>query len=83
MRVSASVVPKDDYRTSSFRLEASGEFLEFIPEEESSEPENPPKDNMDDYTLLLSSIESEENVKVATNNPFKRYFILIIGKSWS
>ncbi|KAG5145142.1 hypothetical protein JHK84_030685 [Glycine max] len=74
MRVSASVVPKDDYRTSSFRLEASGEFLEFIPEEESSEPENPPKDNMDDYTLLLSSIESEENVKLPISAKIKQQF---------
>uniref|UniRef100_I1J8A1 Protein PIN-LIKES 3 n=1 Tax=Glycine max TaxID=3847 RepID=I1J8A1_SOYBN len=71
MRVSASVVPKDAYRTSSFRLEASGEFLEFLPEEESSEPENPSKDNMDDYTLLLSSIESEENVKLPVSAKIK------------
>ena len=74
MRVSASVVPKDAYRTSSFRLEASGEFLEFLPEEESSEPENPSKDNMDDYTLLLSSIESEENVKLPISAKIKQQF---------
>ncbi|XP_014617064.1 protein PIN-LIKES 3-like [Glycine max] len=71
MRVSTSVVPKDDYRTNSFRLEASEEFLEFLPEEESSEPENPPKDNMMYYTLLLSSIESEENVKLPISAKIK------------
>lgn len=79
MRVSASIVPEKSYRTSSFKLEASGEILELPPEEESKA-----KDNMSDsYSLLLSSIESEQNVKVATNNPFKRYFILIKEKSWS
>ncbi|CAJ1930728.1 unnamed protein product [Sphenostylis stenocarpa] len=72
MRVSSSIVPTEEYRTSSFRLEASGEILDYLPEEESSDPKNPAEDSMDGdaYTLLLSSNESEEKLKVATNNTY-------------
>lgn len=69
MRISASIVPKEEHRTSSFTQEASGEILDFLSEEE--DPKNP--DN-DAYTLLLSSNQSEEKVKVATNNPYKNHF---------
>ncbi|TKY70218.1 auxin efflux carrier family protein [Spatholobus suberectus] len=75
MRISASIVPKEDYRTSSFKLEASGELLELLPEDEPSESKSPEKDNMDDaYTLLLSSHESEEKVKVPISAKIKHLF---------
>jgi len=75
MRISASIVPKEEYRTSSFTQEASGEIQDFL-----SEEEDPKKDNMDEdaYTLLLSSNESEEKVKVAasaTNNTYNKYHL--------
>ncbi|KAL2348726.1 hypothetical protein Fmac_002726 [Flemingia macrophylla] len=77
MRVSASIVPKDDYRTSSFKLEASGEILELPSDEETSEPKTPTKDNMDDaYAVLLSSNESEETVKVPISVKIKH----LLGK---
>ncbi|ESW30036.1 hypothetical protein PHAVU_002G119300 [Phaseolus vulgaris] len=68
MRISASIVPKEEYRTSSFTQEASGEIQDFL-----SEEEDPKKDNMDDdaYTLLLSSNESEEKVKVSISAKIK------------
>ena len=72
MRISASIVPKEEYRTSSFTQEASGEILDFVSEEE--DLKNPEKDyvgDVDAYTLLLPSNESEKKVKVATNNPYK------------
>ncbi|KAK7406964.1 hypothetical protein VNO78_08600 [Psophocarpus tetragonolobus] len=73
MRISANVVPNEYYRTNSFRLEASGEILEYFPEDEYSEPENPAKDKEDDeYTLLLSSNESEEKVKVPSSAKVKQ-----------
>ncbi|KAG2376318.1 Protein PIN-LIKES 3 [Vigna angularis] len=71
MRISASIVPKEEHRTSSFTQEASGEILDFLSEEE--DPKNP--DNMggdnDAYTLLLSSNQSEEKVKVSISAKIK------------
>jgi len=71
MRISASIVPKEEYRTGSFTQEASGEILAFLSEDE--DPKSSEKNNLDDdaYTLLLPSNESEEKVKVATNNTYK------------
>ncbi|XP_020227003.1 protein PIN-LIKES 3 [Cajanus cajan] len=75
MRVSASIVRKEDYRTSSFKLEASGEILELLQDEETSEPKTPAKDKMDDaYTVLLSSNESEDKVKVPITVKIKQLF---------
>lgn len=77
MRISSSKV----HHTSShsINLEASGEILDSF-YEESSDPQNPAKGDEDDaHTLLLSSEESEEQEKVTTNFPFKRYIILIKG----
>ncbi|RDX79175.1 Protein PIN-LIKES 3 [Mucuna pruriens] len=82
MRISASIVPNEDHRTSSFKLEASGEILELLPEEEPSEPTNPAKDSMDDaYTLLLSSNEYEENGKVPISAKIKHLFGNILDNS--
>ncbi|KAK7367165.1 hypothetical protein VNO80_09174 [Phaseolus coccineus] len=76
MRISARIVPKEEYRTSSFTQEASGEILDFLSEEE--DPKSSEKDNMDDdaYTLLLSSNESEEKVRVSISAKVKD----ILGK---
>lgn len=70
MRVSARIVPKESYRTSSFKLEASGEILELPPEEESKAKDS----TSDSYSLLLSSIESEQNVKVPISTKIKHIF---------
>lgn len=70
MRVSARIVPKECYRTSSFKLEASGEILELPPEEESKAKDS----TSDSYSLLLSSIESEQTVKVPISTKIKHIF---------
>ena len=84
MRVSSSKFHRQSSTgIHSINIEASGEILEPFPEECSEEPEpkNPAKDNLDDaYTLLLPSTESEVKVKVDTNFPFERYFILNRGR---
>ncbi|XP_047176122.1 protein PIN-LIKES 3-like [Vigna umbellata] len=71
MRISASIVPKEEHRTSSFTQEASGEILDFLSEEEDPKiPDNMGGDN-DAYTLLLSSNQSEEKVKVSISAKIK------------
>ncbi|WVZ12302.1 hypothetical protein V8G54_016832 [Vigna mungo] len=80
MRISASIVPKEEHRTSSFTQEASGEILDFLSEEE--DPKNP--DNMGDddaYTLLLSSNQSEEKVKVSISAKIKDSLGKFFGNS--
>ncbi|XP_014519218.1 protein PIN-LIKES 3 [Vigna radiata var. radiata] len=76
MRISASIVPKEEHRTSSFTQEASGEILDFLSEEE--DPKNP--DN-DAYTLLLSSNQSEEKVKVSISAKIKDSLGKFFGNS--
>lgn len=79
MRISASKVHKEGNTSDDpSKLEASGEISETH-QENFSETLNSAKDAMDDaYTILLPNTESEEKVKVATNFPFKRYYVLII-----
>ncbi|XP_027361179.1 protein PIN-LIKES 3-like [Abrus precatorius] len=82
MRISASKVHKEGYGSSdSIKLEASGEILESFPEE-SSEPNNPAKDDMNDaYTILLSPNGSEVKGKVPISAKIKHLFGKILGNS--
>ncbi|XP_027913068.1 protein PIN-LIKES 3-like [Vigna unguiculata] len=82
MRISASIVPKEEYRTSSFTQEASGEILDFVSEEE--DLKNPEKDyvgDVDAYTLLLPSNESEKKVKASISAKIKDLSGKIFGNS--
>ncbi|XP_061341726.1 protein PIN-LIKES 3-like [Gastrolobium bilobum] len=82
MRISSSKVHKEGNKSSdSIKLEGSGEISESLPEK-GSEPLNQAKDNVDDaYTLLLSSNESEEKVKVTMSDKIKHHLGMIFGNS--